>query len=103
MSMTFWFHEVLQTAIIRQITEKKKMTYQSTYSLLQTPHPQISNKSQNLLAVDYPIILQTSGFLTNTNIYDNALKYSSYRQALEFIIAQSAGAVEYTDCTSAEG
>ena len=58
---------------------KKKMSHQSTYTRLQTTHLQLSNKSQNL---GYPIMLQLSGFLTNTNIYDKALKYSGYRQTL---------------------
>ena len=60
------------------------MTHQSTYTLLQTTHPQLSNKSKNLLAVGYLITLQVSGFF-NKHIYDNALKYCRYRQALEFI------------------
>ena len=38
------------------------MTPQSTYTLRQSTHPQLSNESQNLLDVGYSIILQTSGF-----------------------------------------
>ena len=59
--------KVLQKkTIIRLITKEND---ESTYTLLQISHPPLSNKSQNLLAVGYPISLQTSVFSTNTNTY----------------------------------
>ena len=48
---------------------KEIMTHQCTYTLLQTTHPQLPYKSQNLSAVYYPATLLTSIFLTNTNTY----------------------------------
>ena len=48
---------------------KKIMTHQSTYTLLQTTHPQLPNKSQDLSVEGYPKTLLTSIFLTNTNTY----------------------------------
>ena len=44
------------------------MIHPSTYTLLQTTYPLLSNKYQNKLAADYLIILP-SAFTTNTNTY----------------------------------
>ena len=53
---------------------KKIATHQSTYTVPQTIHPQLPNKSRNLSAIDYPVTPLTSIFLTKTTTYTTSPK-----------------------------
>ena len=55
------------------------MTHRFTYTLLQTTHPQLSNKFPNLLAGRLSDNSSNIGiFNKHKHIYNKALKYNSY-------------------------
>ena len=60
----------------------------------------IENSLLNIYRTDSMNRFKVNGFRIKTKQFQNILKLFT---KLIFLVAQSAGAIEYTNCTSAEG